>query len=59
MNKWYGEFRCPRCGKRFTVGPAGWGWKFRSQHMCSYSCMRAMEEDEKRQKPKKGGWKHV
>lgn len=35
--------RCGRCGKKFTVTYAGWGYKVGGKYACSYSCMRAME----------------
>lgn len=38
--------KCERCGKKFTVTYAGWGYKVGGKYACSYSCMRAMEREE-------------
>ena len=38
--------KCARCGKKFIMTSAGWGYMYGGKYACSYKCMREMERED-------------
>jgi len=48
---WFEPKRCAKCGKEIFIYDKDWAYKDHRGYYCSWSCLRSMEKQEKKQDP--------